>query len=148
MKPILTFVILIMVCEIYASASEQNYEDCAEIYVSVENARGRLNAIGVSEFLNALSCDYSSTAEGGEFGSELIMIVLENSTKEFISEFDKLSQELQKQIIEEVKSPIHDGFDLQNIYNNVANSNMESPAKSKLLSAIRTAVKGQGGEIK
>lgn len=132
----------------YASSSELSDEECAQIYVTVNNAGGKLNTQETSKFLNATSCGYFFTAEGGEFGSELIMIVLENSPKEFLSAFDKLSKPLQKQILGEIESPIHDGFDLQNIYNNVANTKTKSPTKSKILAALRIAAKGQGGEIK
>jgi hypothetical protein len=148
MKHTLTFLLLLVSFGSYASESELSDEKCTQIYVSVNNAGGKLNSREARKFLNAISCGYFSTAEGGEFGSELIMIVLENSPNEFISSFDKLSVSLQKIILAEIQDPIHDGFDLQNIYNNVTNVKTKTPTKAKLLSAIKLAAMGQGSEVK
>jgi hypothetical protein len=148
MKLTLTFLLLFVTFGSYASESELSHEECGQIYVGVNNAGGKLNGQETSKFLNSISCGYFSTAEGGEFGGELIMIVLENSPKEFISAFDKLSSSLQEVILGEIKAPIHDGFDLQNIYNYVTNVKTKSPTKTKILSAIKQAAKGQGGNVK
>ena len=147
MKLTLACLLLFMAFGSYASSSELSDEKCEQIFVTVNVEGGKLNTQEASKFLNAISCDYFSTAEGGEFGSELIMIVLENSPKQFMSAFDKLNKSLQKQILGEIESPIHDGFNLQNIYNNVANTKTKSSTKSKILTAIKIAAKGQGGEI-
>ena len=148
MKHMLSLLLLLVTCNSYAAGLDPSDEECAQIYVGVDDAGGKLNARKSNEFLNAISCSYFTTAEGGEFGSELIMIVLENSPSEFISSFDKLNSSLQEVIIGEIKEPIHDGFDLRKIYSNVANVKTKSSNKSKILSAVNQAAKGQGIEIK
>ena len=139
--------LLLMNAEVSISASEPDYNACAQIYVGVSDAGGKLEAREAREFLNAISCDYFSTAEGVQFGMELIVVVLENSPDEFISAFDQLSPALQGQILEAIESPIHDGFDLINIYSRVANSKAASPAKSRILAAVRTAAEGKGLDL-
>lgn len=148
MKYTLTLFLLVFSIVSYASGTVPDDERCAQIYVSVSKEDGKLTATETGVFLNAIGCEYFSTAEGGEFGSELIMIVLENSTNEFIMEFDKLNPLLQNVILAEVRSPIHDGFNLQNIYNNIVNTNTSSPTRQILLAAIKQVAKGQGTEIK
>ena len=148
MKHTLTLLLLLGTCHAYAAGLDHSDEECAQIYVSVNDAGGKLNAQEANKFLNAISCSYFSTAEGGEFGSELIIVVLENSPSEFVLSFDKLNTSLQEVIIGEIKEPIHDGFDLRKIYSNVANVKTKSSNKSKILSAINQAAKAQGIEIK
>jgi len=148
MKYTITLFLLVISIASYASDATLDDAKCTQIYVDVSKVNGKLSANKTGEFLNAISCEYYSSAEGGEFGAELIVIVLENSTNEFISEFDKLSPSLQTVVLEAVQSPIHDGFNLQNIYNNVAGINTLSQTKQKLLTAIKQAAKEQGSEIK
>ncbi len=77
-----------------------------------------------------------------------MIIALENSTSEFIMEFDQLDSSRQSVIPGAVQHPIHDGFNLQNIYNNIAGVNTSSPTKQELLAARIQAAQGQNAEIK
>lgn len=124
-----------------ASASILLDEDCAQIYVNADRVGGKLNDKQTREFLDAIGCSYFSTAEGGEFGSELIMTILENSPEEFISGFDKLDPLLQEKVFERIRNPIHDGFDLEKIYSNVAQTKTRSATKSRVLSALQVTAK-------
>lgn len=128
----------------YASETGLNDRQCTHIYLSVHNAGGRLTTGEATEFLNAIRCDYFSTAEGGEFGNELIMAVLEHSPEAFIAAFDTLPPSLQDKILGEVEAPVHDGFDLHLIYRHVTRAATTSPAKSRILSSIELAAKRLG----
>lgn len=145
-----TFALVLLLASLgsYASGNLSGDEACMEIYVNVNNAGGKLSSKETGKFLNSIACSYFSSAEGGEFGSELIMIVLENSTKEFIMEFDKLNLSLQKVILAQIQSPIHDDFDLQNIYSKIVGTETSSQTNKSLLAAIKQAAKSQNTEIK
>lgn len=147
MRYTLTLLLLFVSLGSYAAGNIPDDESCMQMYANVNNASGNLTSKETGKFLNAIACGYFSSAEGGEFGSELIMMVLENSTNEFIVEFDKLDTSLQKVILAQVQSPIHDGFELQSIYNKIISINTPSQTKQKLLAAIKQAAKSQNTEI-
>lgn len=147
MKYMLIFLLLSFSSQLFASGLEQDDEACAKHYARVSQASGKLTAEQVNTFLNAIGCSYFSTAEGGEFGSELIMLVLENSPAEFISAYEKLNASLQEVIIAEIREPVHDGFNLKRIYQNVENVTGNSHTRTKILAALKQAATGQGIDI-
>ena len=141
------FTLFLLIFSNYSEAGTKN-ESCIQIYIEVNKAGGNLSSIEVGKFLNAIGCKYYSSVEGGEFGAELIISVLENSTHEFIEEFDKLNPVLQEVIMRNVTTPIHDGFDFQIIHDNIKRTKTSSETKGKLLLAIKSAAKELNIEIK
>ena len=102
----------------------------------------------ISSFFNEINNIDPNNVELMESANEKLFRLLEANPEVFVSSMAKTNPETTKRISKELKSPIHDGFDLLKIYSKVYKVKPDNNYRLLVLEALKEAAKKQGIVIK
>jgi len=91
----------------------------------------------ISGLFQTISDSCKNNVEFSEYSNEILFKTLENQPKIFIEKLSKLSQSKQKIIINELKTPISDKFELKNIINKIQDTTIKNKFQ-KILNSKNT----------
>ena len=96
-----------------------------------------------AEFFANMNPDCSNSAEYSEFNNELIFKTLESNPKKFVAFLSRVSKK--KKILEfvltQLRNPIHDGIELNSIYERLDKTETEDAKTKELVSkSIKNAI--------
>lgn len=136
---------LILVAFSYAALAQDSSEldKCSQTLANVESSLGTLDQKKVDALLASVNSTCLGSVEYAERSNELVYAVATAKPIYFMNSFGRRSREVQRNILEEMKSPINDGIDLKKAYRAI-NSVRESKEKSEVLSAIKVAASKMG----
>jgi len=80
----------------------------------------------IAGLFQTISDSCKNNVEFSEYSNEILFKTLENQPKIFINKLSKLSQSKQKIIINELKTPISDKFELKNIINKIQDTTIKN----------------------
>ena len=102
----------------------------------------------IIEFFRVFSNISPNNAEYGEIYNEDMFEYARKFPLAFIDAFSKSNENIQKYILEELETPIHDLIDIRLIYKRIKDSNGNSEAKELILASIRIAAEKSGMQLK
>ncbi len=133
------FFILAATTSFAVSAQESDdLKNCSQSLVPIEQSLNQLDEIKVNTLVSSVGGACLSSVEFSEWVNELLYAAATERPTYFIKSFSGQSPEIQKNIIKELESPIHDGIDLNKAFNAIKSSPSVS-GKSEVLLAIKVA---------
>ena len=121
----------------YADNLSMDDSLCSQVFLNTYKAGKTVNEHQINEFLGALGCEYFSSAEGGEFGNELLFSIVLSHPEIFLKSFSNQERLIQNIILVELERPVHDGIDLAKVRTSVSNAHGDKKVKERILNAIK-----------
>lgn len=103
----------------------------------------KLNDQNFDIFFANMNPDCSNNAEYSEFNNELIFKTLESNPKKFITSLSRISKKkaILEFVLTQLGNPIHDGIDLNSIYNQLDKTETDDSKMKELVSeSIKKAI--------
>lgn len=113
-------------------------DQCSQQLAKTESALSRLQQADVHGLLSSVNSTCLTSVEYSEWVNELIYAVVTTRPSYFIKSFTEQPQDIQKNILSELESPMHDGIDLKKAFEAVSTL-PESAERKNTRSAIRIA---------
>ena len=102
-----------------------------------------LNDQNFAVFFANMNPDCSNNAEYSEFNNELIFKTLESNPKKFVAFLSRVSKKkkILKFVLTQLRNPIHDGIELNTIYERLSKTETEDAKTKELVSeSIKKAI--------
>jgi len=113
-----------------------------EINSLIEKGKG-LNDQNFAVFFANMKIDCADNAEYSEFNNELLFKTLESNPEKFVAFLSRVSRkkELLEFVLGELQNPIHDGIQLNEIYEQLEKTETEdATTKAAVSESIKTAI--------
>lgn len=138
-----TFASLFLILCLYLPVKAQDLHCNSEILKQTSQDIEKLDAEQIDRFLLIFSPDCENNVEFSEWSNEVLYNVLTRYPKMTIQimEHGKVDNQ---QILQEIASPINDGFDLKGILNKVKMIDSSSDIKAKVIEKLNEAIKNGG----
>ncbi|MBI5914935.1 MAG: hypothetical protein HY842_06125 [Bacteroidetes bacterium] len=101
----------------------------------------------VDDFLCTFDSSCNTNLEYSEWSNETLFKVLDKAPAIFFQVIAKRQVD-NKILFTEIENPVHDGFDLQEIYDKILATSVPTDLKTKFLDALITAAGKNGQKIK
>lgn len=115
-----------------------NLDECSQTLQQMERSLDEITADRIDILLGSTNKLCLGSVEFSEWVNELIYSVVQKNPDLFIRSFSNQSSEIQKNVIMELESPVHDGIDLAKSFHAIARAK-EHRGKDRILSAISVA---------
>ena len=131
---IVTVIILLNISTITAQSECEKCEiqKITTVYKNVDN----LNYQIINEFLCTFDKSCENNVEYSQWSNEMLFKVIENSTDLYFEVLENYNQREKDYLLKELESPIHDGIDIQIIYDNIKSSNAMEDIKNQYLNTL------------
>ena len=111
------------------------------ILLTVRENLENLNSSLVDSLFYTIDKACENNVEFGEFSNELLFMVLEKEPELFVTELDKLINEIDTSyIFFDLRNPLHDLIDLKLIKSKLESVKIENEAKRKIVESIDIAI--------
>ena len=137
MKDIFTIFIIISSFNCLAQKLPSNLDECSQLLLSTKKAGENIKNHEIELLLSSVNSLCLQSTEYSEWVNEIIYKLIIIKPEGFIASFNKQSTNIQKNVLKEIESPIHDGIDLEASYNSIKSTNSQN--SESILKAIHTA---------
>jgi hypothetical protein len=122
----------------------ENKDSCKCNYNCWPDLKDSINGLSVRQifrFLTTISVNCKNNVEFSEFSNERLFKIMELNPDNFLKAIERYNENLEfGEILEQIKSPINDGIDLNGIYAKIQKSKVDSEFKDKILNAIKYSI--------
>ncbi|HBX86008.1 MAG: hypothetical protein A2W97_00950 [Bacteroidetes bacterium GWE2_40_63] len=127
--------------KIDSSKVEVEKKKCdTELVLRIEQSISNLSQNDILEFINNINSDCKNNVEFIEYYNEVLFEVLEKYPAEFCNCMKSVDRNQQELICEELKEPVNDGINLENVKKAVENSGCQAETKGMILESIKVAL--------
>ena len=137
MKTIFTAFIILLSFNCLAQKLPSNLDECSQLLLSAEKAGENIKNHEIDLILSSVNDLCLKSTEYSEWVNEIIYKLIIIKPNGFITSFNNQSPEVQKNVLKEIESGIHDGICLEAPYNSIKNTNSKN--SDIILKAIHTA---------
>lgn len=121
-------------------------DKCSQTLAKVESSLGALDRKIIDALLSSVNRTCLSSVEYSEWSNELVYAAATAEPLLFLSSLDKQPQDVQKNILGELESPVNDGIDLKKAYQAISSA-PDSRTKTRVQTAIKAAANNTGLSI-
>lgn len=139
MKYLVLLALLIFVQSVNAQKLPERPEDCSAWLARIEKADTKATQGEIDLLLATTNRFCLSGTEFSEWLNELIYSTATKMPEKFLVAFSRQNKETKSNILNELKSPVHDGIDLKKAFTSIKSTETRSAEKDEILEAIREA---------
>ena len=113
----------------------------SRILLTVRQNIDNLNSSHIDSLLLTMDSSCKNNVEFGQFSNELLFMVLQNETELFLTQFDKLINEIDTSFIFfQLRHPLHDQIDVTDILERIEKVPIENSTKAKFIEIMKINV--------
>ena len=143
---LISLIALIFFTVAFAHADElpSNLDECSSLLASVEKNGNSVTKEQLKTLFKSVDKLCLSSVEYSEWVNEILYTLLITKPNQFLHIYKRQELKIKKNILNEIKNPVHDGIDLKGAHDAVKATKAAQKLKNEFLLAIKHAANNGG----